>query len=124
VSTKSDQKKILEKILALPVGDLDLPLYGLSSDYEGKGLTKSEVLMIQLVERGCTGDLMAIREILDRLLGKPSQYINAEVKTTTYYDFLMELVHDEQKNKLPAPQKVIDVTPEPEPGADLLGDLG
>lgn len=124
MSLKSDQREILEKILALPVVDFDLARYGLSSEYEGKKLTKAEALMIQLVERGCSGDLMAIREVLDRLLGKPAQFINAEVKTTSYYDFLMTIVHDEQRDKKPL-REVIEVKPEPEPvDYDLLGDLG
>ena len=122
MSLKSDQKAILEKVLALPVGDFDLPRYGISSEFEGRRMTKAELLMIQLVERGCGGDMTAIKEILDRLLGKPAQFINAEVKTTTYYDFLMQIVHDEQRDK---PIKTIQVKPEPEQiDHDLLGDLG
>lgn len=122
MSLKSDQKAILEKILALPVGDFDLPRYGISSEFEGRRLTKAELLMIQLVERGCSGDMVAIKEILDRLLGKPAQFINAEIKQTSYYDFLMQIVHDEQRDK---PTKVIEVKPEtPEIDHDLLGDLG
>ena len=130
MSQKSDQRAILEKVLALPVVDFDLARYGLSSHYEGQVLTKAEALMIQLVERGCGGDLTAIKEILDRLLGKPAQFINAEVKTTSYYDFLMEIVHTEQREKIPLREmKTLVVKPQPEtktlpPGHDLLGDLG
>lgn len=124
MSLRSDQKKILERILALPVGDL--AQYGISLEHDGKSLTKADLIMIQLVERGCTGDLMAIREILDRLLGKPSQYINAEVKTTSYYDFLMQIVHEEQLEKKPSSEIIEVKAEEPKqlPGADLLGDLG
>lgn len=130
MSLKSDQRAILEKVLALPVVDFDLARYGLSSEYEGKKLTKAEALMIQLVERGCSGDMTAIKEIMDRLLGKPAQFINAEIKQTSYYDFLMEIVHTEQRDKIPLrEQEVIEVKPEPDNpipdiGADLLGDLG
>lgn len=122
MSLKSDQRAILERILALPVVEFDLARYGLSSHYEGKVLTKAEALMIQLVERGCSGDMIAIREILDRLLGKPAQFIQAEIKQTSYYDFLMEIVHTEQREQKPL--RTIEVQPEPEPGHDLLGDLG
>lgn len=120
MSLKTDQKAILEKILALPVVNFDFARLGLSSEFEGKVLTKGELLMIQLVERGCSGDLQAIKEILDRLLGKPAQFINAEIKQTTYYDFLMQIVHDEQRDK------AIEVKPQnPEKiDHDLLGDLG
>lgn len=122
MSLKTDQKAILEKILTLPVVNFDFARLGLSSEFEGKVLTKGELLMIQLVERGCSGDLQAIKEILDRLLGKPAQFINAEIKTPTYYDFLMQIVHDEQRDK---PLKTIEVKPEPEKiDHDLLGDLG
>ena len=127
MSLKSDQKAILEKILALPVGDLELAGYGISSEYEGKQLTKAELVMIQLVDRGCKGDMFAIREILDRLLGKPAQKIEAKVETRSYYDFLMTIVEEDQKKK-PLPPEIIEIKQIEEkkelPGHDLLGDLG
>lgn len=123
MSLKSDQRAILEKILALPVVDFDLARWGLSSQYEGKVLSKAEALMIVLVERGCGGDLTAIKEILDRLLGKPAQFINAEIKQTSYYDFLMQIVHDERREEKPL--RIIEIKAEPEKiDHDLLGDLG
>ena len=124
---KSDQRAILEKILALPVGDFDLHRYGISSEHEGKSLTKAELLMIQLVEHGCSGDMFAIREILDRLLGKPAQKIEAKVEQRSYYDFLMTIVAEDQKKKV-LPPEIIEVKAIEEtkqlPGHDLLEDLG
>lgn len=123
MSLKTDQKKILEKILAMPVGDMDLARYGVSSEHEGKELTKAELLMYQLVERGCKGDMFAIREILDRLLGKPAQHIQAEVKTQSYYDFLMEVAHRNGLDKKPTPEIIEVKAIEETQGTDLLGDL-
>lgn len=76
---------------------------------EGSRPTYAQLLVAQLVQKAILdGDMKAIQEILDRLLGKSVQH--TEVKTQmTYADFLLTLVDEREKREL----GIIDVTPEP-----------
>lgn len=107
------------------------------------GLTDEEttfekVIALRLIENACKGDNTAIRDLLDRLYGKPVQTnenINANL---SYYDFLKTIAEREgmvidavatpveEPKKVSAPRKRIRA---PEPAApaenesDILGDL-
>ena len=71
--------------------------------------THAQLIVAQLVQKGIEGDMKAIQEILDRLLGKSVQH--TEVKTqVNYSDFLLSLVDEREKKELGI---VIDTTAEP-----------
>lgn len=76
---------------------------------EGSRPTYAQLLVAQLIQKAIIdGDMKAIQEILDRLLGKSVQH--TEVKTqTTYADFLLTLVDEREKREL----GIIDIKPEP-----------
>lgn len=116
---KDDQKELFQRILDQVVTPEELAKYGIASN---RPMTKAEIISWHLANRACLGDLNAIKELFDRLLGKPAQSITAEVKQTTYVDFLMKIAKEEGITK-----KVIEVEPDPPkalpPGYDLLGDL-
>jgi hypothetical protein len=76
---------------------------------EGARPTYAELLVAQLLQRAINdGEMKAIVEILDRLLGKSVQH--TEVKTQlSYADFLLASVDAREKKEL----GIIDITPEP-----------
>lgn len=83
--------------------------------------TYRDVLIHQLVLKGCRGENRAVQELLDREMGKPKPTAEALApgKTGTYYDFLMSLV-EEDKTKAPGGP----VEPDPQrPETDVLEDL-
>lgn len=78
---------------------------------EGARPTCAQLIVAQLVHKaGVDGDLTAIREILDRLLGKPVQHNQHVTATLSYQDFLLSIVDEREKKEL----GIIDVSPEPE----------
>ena len=111
MSGEQDLKIILEKVLALPVSDLER--YGIVLDGKTpQTMTKLELMTIQLVEDACTGNRDAIKEIFDRLIGRPTQHVTKQVHVQTYHDFLMQIVHQDELDK-PTRPEIIHVTPEP-----------
>lgn len=77
---------------------------------EGARPTYAQLLVAQLVQKAVMeGDMKAIQEILDRLLGKSVQHNTSVSTQVTYKDFLLSLVDAKEKQEL----GIIDVTPEP-----------
>lgn len=81
----SELKAITESIMAEPFED---PL-GIFPEYVG--LSKGEVVMRQLIDRAALGSKDAIKELLDRVVGKPKQQIETKKLSLTYQDYLDEL---------------------------------
>jgi len=70
------------------------------------GMTKAEVIEHKKVDLACAGDLAAMKEIDDRLLGKPKQQVETKNLNMTYDDFLRNLALQEderEKNGGPEP---------------------
>lgn len=83
--------------------------------------TYRDVLIHQLVLKGCRGENRAVQELLDREMGKPkpTAEVPAAGRTGTYYDFLMSLVEEEKTAKPGGPAEVEPQKPE----TDILEDL-
>lgn len=88
----------------------ELTRHALSQPYEGDwdpetqeyiidprfvGMTKAEVMEHKLVDKAAAGNVEAIREIKDRLMGKPKQQVESKNLNITYEDFLEELARTE-----------------------------
>lgn len=58
---------------------------------EIKTLTLAELMVRQLVLKACAGSDRSITEVLDRLLGKPTQTTESVSKSYSYHDLLIEL---------------------------------
>lgn len=115
-------RALLLKILNLPVPPESLKQYGLLLQKTPESMTKAELIMYQLVERACSGDLVAINQLFDRLIGKPLQVTENTTRVLTYRDFLSDVAHKEQMAK----HKIVDVEaiplpPESNIEQDLLG---
>jgi len=130
MSKRQDAKEIrgiLDDILKASVSEKELlEEHSLILPAGQRKMTRGELLAFKLIERGCKGDLMAIREVLDRLYGKPVQTnenINANI---SYSDFLLSIVEKGEMDKYQIPASpVIEVTgiPIPEslpPAADSV----
>lgn len=72
-------------------------------DIKYRDLPQLEVLIRRLATRGSRGDLDAIKELLDRFVGKAKQHIEQAVVTGTVQDWLQALP--------PAPPPGLDVAP-------------
>jgi len=71
----------------------DLSIINLNFPYEGKdekyfGMTKGEAIAAQFVEAAASGDKAAIKEVMDRVMGKPQQNIKSVAIKGTLGDFL------------------------------------
>jgi hypothetical protein len=130
-------RRDLGRVLLLPVTesvDEIERIYGVRlTPEEAQGITYKELILRQLAIRGASGDMRAINQILDRLLGKPVQ-TNENINTNvTYYDFLMQLVEDDKKAELGVIEAEAKVEELPAPAGsgaeeekdddDILGDL-
>lgn len=76
----------------------------------GQKPTHAQLIVAQLIQKGIEGDMKAIQEILDRLLGKSVQHNQHVTATLSYQDFLFSLVDEREKKEL----GIIEVTPTPE----------
>lgn len=73
------------------------------------GLTLHEVMAIVLAEKGCQGDLAAIKEFMDRFLGRAKQQVEALNVNLTLSEYLKQLDLDEEEGSA-----IIDVAPDEE----------
>lgn len=60
-------------------------------------ITYAELMIHKLVANGCTGSMAAIKEIMDRLLGKATQETVNINQNHSYVHFLEELPDDEDE---------------------------
>ena len=89
----------------------ELKRHALSQMYEGEwdsvnqcyeidpryvGMTKAEVIEHKKVDLACAGDLQAMKEIDDRLLGKPKQQVESKNLNVSYEDWLNEIARQEE----------------------------
>lgn len=76
---------------------------------ELKNLTFAELLVRQLVIKACSGNDRSIQELLDRLLGKPTQTTESVVKSYSYHDFLISCREADAREviDIPAPVRAI-----------------
>lgn len=91
-------------------------------------MTFGELLARQLMTKACGGDMAAIKELLDRLLGKATQ-VNENINIGLTYDVYLDNIAEEEgrllgnsKNSL-----IIDVPPiksKKQIQDEILGDLG
>ena len=81
------------------------------ADVEKLKMTKGEAAFMALAEQAQDGDVGAFSFLLDRLMGKPVQQVNALTLTANLSDFLSSLAGEMEK-------EVIDVKPEPLPWDD------
>lgn len=88
----------------------ELTRHALSQPYEGEwnpeqqcyikdprfeGMTKAEVIEHRLVDKAAAGSVEAIKEIKDRLMGKPKQQVESKNLNISYEDYLAELARSE-----------------------------
>lgn len=88
----------------------ELTRHALSQPYEGEwdpvekcfvidprfeGMTKAEVIEHRLVDKAAAGNVEAIKEIKDRLMGKPKQQVESKNLNISYEDYLTELARSE-----------------------------
>lgn len=91
----------------------ELTRHALSQPYEGEwdpvaqeyvkdprfeGMTKAEVMEHRLIDKAAAGNVEAIREIKDRLMGKPKQQVESKNLNISYEDFLAELARTEDQS--------------------------
>lgn len=106
VSSRVVTKKGLKKLVA---SSLSLPYEGEYVDQNGKvqfdpdlaiefkGMTKAEVMSIQMARKAAAGDISTANSILDRIVGKPTQKIESESKELTLVGFLDSLSMEDLK---------------------------
>lgn len=85
----------------------------------GQQLSYEDIIVQNLVSKACGGDDKAMRELLDRYLGKPKQVSENLNLEMTYNDYLETLLAEDEAEakELPDPGKVVDVE------VDVLDDL-
>lgn len=71
----------------------ELSVLNLNFPYEGEdpryfGMTKGEAIAAQFVDAAASGDKAAIKELMDRVMGKPQQNIKSVSVRGTLNDFL------------------------------------
>lgn len=71
----------------------ELSVVNLNFPYDGKedkyfGMTKGEAIAAQFIEAAANGDASAIKEVMDRVMGKPQQNIKSIAIKGTLGDFL------------------------------------
>lgn len=80
----------------------DLSVINLNFPYDGDdpryyGMTKGEAIAAQFIDAAACGDKSAIKEVMDRLLGKPQQNIKSVSVKGTLSDFLDTLDTSEEE---------------------------
>lgn len=114
---------MLERILYEPLPNLSpddiRATFGLLIPPEQmKQITYQELMLRQLVLKACSGNDKSIGEVLDRLIGKPTQTTEITATQQTYHSFLLDCIEKDQLDR----HNVIDVEQIEEPD-DLLEDL-
>lgn len=89
---------------------LDFPYDGHDPRYVG--LTKGEAMMVELVDRATRGDYAALKEVLDRSLGKPIQNIRSVSVRATLEEFLDGLPPPPDTPQRPPKATTVDVSRE------------
>lgn len=115
-------KEFLGSEIPLELNELeDLFNVVVPEKFKENPLTYRDLMILQQVLKSCAGDSKATQEILDRLLGKPTQYQENLVLQASYVDFLDSLPDDDGDTGGQAVEsKAIQLPPE-EP--DILDDL-
>lgn len=108
VSRNFDGPKTGPSLKSLMQEVLNLPYTGSHPDYQG--LTKGEAMILAMTDRAAAGDLDAVKEILDRIMGRPTQSIQSVKVTGTLEEFL-----DAMGDHTPEQAEVIDIKPTPKP---------
>ncbi len=96
ILTKDSLKKLPELALSLPYERTPLEKE-LDHHPEYDGMSKGEVMFHKLASQAAEGDLPAIKEMLDRILGKPKQEVESKRLSLTYTDYLDELRRQEEE---------------------------
>lgn len=92
---------------SLPYERLPLEIeLGIDEDLEG--MTNGEVMVIRQARLAASGDSIAYNMLLDRILGKPKQSVEAKTLSLTYQDYLQELARDELNQPAPETKKGVD----------------
>ena len=128
---RKEIKQLLEDLMALKIGkktdfacleDVNL------TEHEKSNLTFDEVFALNLINSALNGNMKATTEIMDRRYGKAQQNIVAEVKTTSYHNYLVEMYEEDRKEQdsQSLSQGAISVSFVEEGSVedDLLSDLG
>lgn len=63
-------------------------------DMRFAGMTNAEVMAIKLAEKAANGEMKAIEQLLDRILGKPKQSVETVGVKMNYKDFLDVIAGD------------------------------
>lgn len=92
-------RSTLTKIMQQKVKDPEL--YGIMvNDPEmlSLGVTREQIIGMQLIEKACQGDLSSIEMLYDRLYGKSTQHIEEkkEVTLLSYSQFLLKLAAEDK----------------------------
>lgn len=75
----------------------DTQTYFCEADY--RHLTKMEVIIERIVDRATTGELKAVDMLMDRVLGKPKQSVEAVTMSLSYTEYLDRLAKEEQEEQ-------------------------
>jgi hypothetical protein len=100
IISKHDIEKITMHALSLPYeGHMHPGTHEMVFDSRFEGMLNAEVIEHQLVAAAVAGDLTAVRDIKDRLLGKPKQQVESTSIRLGYDDYLMELAKRQDVNQ-------------------------
>lgn len=105
--TKKDLKSILKKFLDTPVTQRELSklpknIKSSLEEYMGGELSRADVAAFALMGKAMSGDIMAFKEIADRVEGKPVQRTENKNVNMNYTDFLKGLAgFDEEEEEDP-----------------------
>jgi hypothetical protein len=83
---KFDKTNAAHLLAELSVLNLNFPYEG--DDPKYFGMTKGEAISAQFVDAAANGDKMAIKELMDRVMGKPQQNIKSVSVKGTLGEFL------------------------------------
>ena len=81
-----DKANVSRLLAELSIQNLNFPYDGDEEKYFG--MTKGEAIAAQFVDAAASGDKMAIKELMDRVMGKPQQNIKSVSIKGTLGDFL------------------------------------
>jgi hypothetical protein len=88
------------------------------------GMTNAEVMAFRLVEKAANGNLLAVNQVYDRILGKPKQSHESIGVQMTYKDFLDRLDETGKSSEAPVydPLFDFDLTEDDDDLSDLFGE--
>jgi len=82
------------------VNEYELPPYLLDRTLNPQQTTSfREIMISKLITRACMGSEKATQEILDRLGGKPSQYVESHSTSTTYIQLMEQCLEADYENE-------------------------